>query len=254
MKKFIAFEILVLILVALNLQAVFIGNEKEEVSDISNDSQTKTLKSQRYPASDEVIAKGEVEKSTQSTQPTNKLEALKSCFKSGDCPFAKTDSRSYHIEVSKAIASELAGIYQKVISNNIINEKVSMLAREYMQFDDGHIKEKCIELLSTQETNWENLNSLLNNALLYHSDKLIEPVLMEIRRYRNQGFDETIENYFEKVITTSSPAVREKLTSQMADFINENNFEKFNELLQKIPKNSNSYAYLKSALDRFRYR
>lgn len=233
----------------LNWQAAEIDTTaKVEKMAVPNKAMTRT------PAAITNAIKTSKEHSPLYSKANNRLEKLESCITSQNCPYSHKDSRSYSLQVFNAIASELEAHYRRIQKENIIDERISALARKYMSYDSGHIKEKCLNILSTQQISIDNLNSILNETILYHSDKLIEQAMMELRRYKGQGFDHIIENYFEKVITTSSPSVRESLTKQIIYFIDENNYERFKSLLNRLPPSSNSYGYLKAALERFFYR
>lgn len=262
MRKLIGFQLLIAILIALNWQASHIAHEiqkpKEEFSS-PKEIKSKSSSNKREISSlaaNQAIIKSTINSADQKPKKVLEVEypkliELKECYQTNDCPFSQKDSRSYDLEVSQRISNELNHLYNKITSHSLNHEKFSAIAREFMQIDSGHIKEKCLEIFSTQNPSTENLKIIIEHGLHFHSDRLIEHVVMEMRRYQQLGFDHSLEEAFEKVFLTASPAIKEKVAKNIHSFLNEANIEKFTEILDTFPKSSLTYKYLKSSIDRF---
>lgn len=60
-----------------------------------------------------------------------------------------------------------------------------MLARESLENSDGHVKEAALDLIATQPTSSENLESVLNNVIVDSDPELIEQSPSRIESLRS---------------------------------------------------------------------
>lgn len=201
---------------------------------------------QRSPASSEISQKKE---NQSKPDLVRSLEKLKTCYKS-KCNFPDKDPRMHDLLVGQEIKKEIFEL-TKLAKEQTSGYDYSSLAREFIQIEDGHVKEAALSLLATQDISKENFESIVQNVLLYHDDALIDQAMMELERYKTSGYENETTQAIEKSFSGASPMIRERLAKNVYPFISEENRETFRDISKRDPWNSKSAKILRANLRRF---
>ncbi|MDD0853743.1 hypothetical protein HBN50_11585 [Halobacteriovorax sp. GB3] len=207
----------------------------------------------RSPASIDHVEISLIEKKREDVAKISlRLEMLEQCYNEQVCGFDQSDSRSYALAVGSAISKELNEIYDKIQEGELVDSRYEDLANHYLKIPDGHVKEEALNILSTQPPSQKSFETIVDYALLYHDDALIEQSMTELLKYKETHENE-IMNSFSKVLSTSSPMVREKLGSHIFPFLNERTYDQFITFSTRLPKGSKTQIALKAAIRKYRY-
>ncbi|WP_127716980.1 hypothetical protein [Halobacteriovorax sp. HLS] len=177
------------------------------------------------------------------------IDHLRSCFESRSCGFSKTDSRAYDLNLAQAIKRELNHLYEFVLENEIEDDRISSLARGYLKISDGHVKEAALMLLSTQKPSSENLESILEQTISYHSAPLVELAMIELSKYKTSEWQERIDNNFIENLKTGSVIVRQVLAKNIATFLNEENRLKYKSFIKNYTSDSKVRKFILASLE-----
>ena len=200
-----------------------------------------------------------VERTLSSTKVTNvdsdiskrvrSVTHLHTCYKSRNCGFSNGDSRSYDLDLGKAIKRELEELYEEVLDRELESEKISSLGREFLQSSDGHIKEAALMLLSTQSASTKNLNTILEEAISFHSAPLAELAIIELSKYKKEEWRESIDETFLENLKTGSLIVRQTLAKNISSILNAANKDKFKDFIENVTTDSKIKKYIAASLD-----
>ncbi len=182
-----------------------------------------------------------------------KLATLKGCY-TKKCEFSSADSREYDLSVGQSLKKELLNFYEEVLTNEIVDERVSSIARDFLKISNGHVKEAALLLISTQGPSQENLDSIVNNVLEYHDANLVGLALMELEKYKDDQYEVSIKESFVNNFTTGSLMVKEALAKGLYRFVNEDSRNVYGDILESLPKGSRVRRNLKASLDRYDHR
>ena len=177
------------------------------------------------------------------------INHLAICFESRSCGFSKNDSRSYDLELGNAIKRELDSLYEEILDNEVQASWVSSLARRYMKISNGHVKESALMLMSTQGPSSENLSSILNDAISFHSAPLAELALVELSKYQTSTWREEIDKSFITNLSRGSLFVRQTLAKNIESFLNSENRELYKEFVESLPGSSKVKRYIMASLN-----
>ncbi|OUR96748.1 hypothetical protein A9Q84_10430 [Halobacteriovorax marinus] len=237
MKKLFVFTIVGLTALFLSSQFFESSSKSEDlsVSSITSDkTQTKTLRS---------VASVEL------GQKLKQLDDLENCLDSRKCGFSNSDSREYDLEVGRAIKVELEKLYEYISDEEIEDEWVSELGRRYIQFEDGHIKEAALMLLSTQAPSDKNLEVVLSEVISFHSAPLVELGLLELTKYKTPVWNRRIDESFMKNLNSGSLVVRQLLAKKISQFLTNDNRAMYKEFAATT-NDSKVKRYIEAALSK----
>jgi len=238
MKKNLAITIFGITALFLCYQFFKSGPDKFGVSSTSEVEQSKKSEIQRSIASEELGPK------------LKKLNDLENCLDSRKCGFSKNDSREYDLAVGRAIKREIEDLYELVSDEEIEDEWVSEVARRYLSFKDGHIKEAALMLISTQPPGDENLEAVLDNVISFHSAPLAELGLLELSKYETPAWKSRIDKNFIKNLKSGSLVVRQLLARRLSQFITSENRDMYREFASTT-KDSKVKSYIEAALSNY---
>lgn len=173
---------------------------------------------------------------------------LNSCYMSRNCGFSKGDSRSYDLDLGKAIKRELEELYEEVEDREIESQMISNLGREFMKSSDGHIKEAALMLLSTQAPNSDNLNTILEEAISFHSAPLAELAIVELSKYKKEEWKESIDESFLENLKTGSVIVRQTLAKHISKFLDSTNKVKYKDFIENESSDSRIKKFIAASL------
>jgi hypothetical protein len=205
---------------------------------------------QKFSKIKRTIASREVkELDSKISKKIKKISHLHSCFSSRNCGFSKGDSRSYDLDLGKAIKRELEELYEEVVDREVVSAKISSLGREFLKSSDGHIKEAALMLLSTQEPSSDNLNTILEEAISFHSAPLAELAIIELSKYKKEEWQESIDQSFLSNLKTGSVIVRQTLAKNISKFLNEANESKYKDFIENESNDSKIKKYIAASLE-----
>ena len=179
------------------------------------------------------------------------LKELNKCYLQ-DCGFEKTDPRTEYFTLGQKIRQKLLQLQALVQMDEIVDPKVSQMAREFVENSDGHVQEAALDLISTQEPAPENLKAILDHIIKGNDSELIQQALLELRRYPSPEDQETIRQTLAQVILTGAPFVAQAVAEKSELFINSQNIEFFENLTKKIDPQSIVGVSLQSSLREYR--
>jgi hypothetical protein len=127
---------------------------------------------------------------------------------------------------------------------------VSEVARRYLSFKDGHIKEAALMLISTQPPSDINLESVLADVISFHSAPLADLGLLELSKYETSVWRSRIDENFIKNLNTGSLVVRQLLAKRLSQFITSENRDMYREFASTT-KDSKVKKYIEAALSNY---
>lgn len=178
------------------------------------------------------------------------LDSLVRCYEvEGLCGFSSTDPKAEHFAIGQEIKAELLVLEGNAREGDIKNEKLASIARRFLKTPDGHVKSAALHLLSSQDISEANLRSILSEIISYHDSSLIAHAMLELSRYKNQGYGDKIDKALINALKHGSLFVSEEIGKHLGPFINENNFNNYNRALSHLSLGSVAYQNLKNVLD-----
>ncbi|MBX7231114.1 MAG: hypothetical protein K1X29_03410 [Bdellovibrionales bacterium] len=186
-------------------------------------------------------------------QPVTKEElmALKQCYATQTCNFPQTDPRSYEFALGRAIALGLKNYFEQNKNNLQSLEDLTALAQDFIQSRDGFVQDQALDILAYLPPSAENLESL-TQALKDSSDgDLIEKSLAECKRYLNSENGEKVDQFVQHIVESGGHFSSQRIASQIIPFINEKNFQKYQQILARLPKESVAARNLKASMEEY---
>lgn len=183
----------------------------------------------------------------------DEVRELKKCYIE-DCQIQKqkSDPRTEYFTIGQQIRQKLLNILEITNMHKLVDSEISDLAREFIENSDGHVQEIALDLLSTQPTSIENLKAILNNVISGNDAELIEQGLLELRRYHSQEENKFIQQSLASAIVYGAPFVSQTISAHSRLFLNNFNFDYFDDLLKQIDPLTIVGKNLKTALQDFR--
>jgi hypothetical protein len=180
-----------------------------------------------------------------------KLQAIShiaTCFESRSCGFSKEDSRSYDLELGNSLKREIYKLYEDVADQEIEAQWVSDVARKYMNVSNGHVKEAALMLMSTQPPSSENLDSILDDVISFHSAPLAELAMVELSKYQKESWKSQIDKSFLDNLSRGSLLVRQTLAKNISTFLNDGNREIYESFIESLSGNSKVKKFISASL------
>ncbi len=196
-----------------------------------------------------------VGKPDQSAKAQDRLQQLENCYKSeGQCGFDLSDPKAEHFAIGQEIKKELLKIQFQAQKHKLQSPELAEIARHHLKNPDGHVKEAALHLMSTQETSEDNLDSILNEIIMYHDAHLIQHALLEMTRYLGQGYDQKIHQSLSRALAQGAPFVSLEIAKGLQPFINTASFGIYSNLLTQLGTGSKTRNLLKVNLEEFERR
>ncbi len=183
------------------------------------------------------------------TSEIDEIQSIESCLQN-HCSYDDSDPRSYELSVYKDLGEKLKSFYERVVASGLQDESIAKMARYYLSFGDGHVKEAALELMSTQTPSQSNLSALKKYVFDFHDPLIVAQGMGELRKYVKK-YDDEVNQIISGVLATGSISAREEVAKGLFPFINKDNYQKIVSLRSKYKKGSRVYRLISQALIQF---
>ncbi len=178
------------------------------------------------------------------------LNQLRSCYeKEGSCQFPQSDPKSEYFAIGQKIKNSLLKLQDRVSRNQIKDESIAEIARNFLKVPDGHVKEAALHLISTQEPSPKNLQAILDEIINYHDAKLIAHAMLELQRYLGTSDEAIIHPALAQALTQGSPLVSEQVSRFIFPFLNTKSLTLYRSTLNRLNIGSGASNKLRNALN-----
>ena len=218
-------------LISKRIPASIANNKKQKIEN-------KSQKKYSTFSKDKIVIKTKIE-----------ITKLEKCFKTYSCDFPNNDSKEYDLLIGQEIKNKILTLQNDVEKYSLIDPEISIIARNHLLSNDGHIKEASMRLLISQPTSEKNLNSILNNAINHHDSMIAEMAMNELSRYHNSKFSRIIDDYLQENLITGGHYTGQIIAKLLTPFLNEENINKYKGILIKLSPYSLKSKYLKSSIE-----
>jgi hypothetical protein len=183
----------------------------------------------------------------------NNIARLNRCY-TEDCSADVVHPRDAYFNNGQLIRAELFKLHGYVVGNNLSDHRISEIAREALENEDGHVQEVALNLMATQETSEANLDSILEKVVKGYDDKLIDQALTELQRYQSAGDQEKIRNALAREILHGAPFVAQAIAQKIEKILNQKNVQYFESLIEKTGAETLVREYLQTSIRSFKGR
>lgn len=213
----------------------------------------RSFQSSRVTRKAVVIAQAEeVRPSFQSSQDyIAQLARLRAC-EHEQCSYPQTDPRSYEFALGKDLKKTLFRFAEWVRSHNLESREVSETAREFLEFEDGHVQAAALDLMATQPTSLDNRDAIIKAVIDGHDSELIEQAMLELERYTSASDRDVINQALGRALTTGAPFVARAISNHIGPFVDARSYRLFQDVLSQLPPESIYFEKLESSLAAFR--
>lgn len=185
----------------------------------------------------------------------DRLQQLEDCYQTeGQCGFDLSDPKAEHFAIGQEIKKELLKIQFQAQKYKLQSPEFAEIARHHLKNPDGHVKAAALHLMSTQEISAENLDSILNEIILYHDAHLIQHAMLELTRYLGQAYDQKIHHGLSRALAQGAPFVSLEIAKGLQPFINSASFGIYSHLMTQLGAGSKTRSLLKVSLEEFERR
>jgi hypothetical protein len=139
-------------------------------------------------------------------------------------------------------------------SEGIQRPEISVAARRFLASDDRIVQAAALELISTQPPSAENLDAILGNILAGYDAELIEQAMLELERYTAPADGDRIDQALGEAMTMGAPFVAREISAHITPFVNERSYNFFQDVAERLPRQSYYRIHLESSLADFRNR
>lgn len=182
---------------------------------------------------------------------TGRLSGINNCYKKQNCNYSSRDPKEYSIEVGQDLRRELLNLLDRVETQELEGDAISEIGREYIQNQDGYVKEAALLLLSTQAPSRANLMSIVEHVLDYHNTDLVELALIELEKYELNDDKQYIYDAIKKNLMTGSIISRERISREIYSFISEDTYHVYLEVSKSLSRGSIVRKNLEAALEQY---
>ena len=188
---------------------------------------------------------------TKKTSPSNptleqsalsKIRELINCEQTNSCPVDNSDPRAGEFLRASMIVDEMNKIIS--IPSYSANFTVKDLSIELLNFPDGYVQEKALELMAKMPDSSENVTPVLTMLEEGYDAKLMKQALIELKKYPNSSAQQS--EVFINILETGSIYAGQTLANEILPFLNSDNIDSFNALLQRLPAESKKAKALKA--------
>lgn len=182
------------------------------------------------------------------------LQLLKLCLASQNCPFPKTDPRSYELAVGQKAKAVIEQLAKTVEEQKIESPTLVQIGVEAFQWDDDHVREAALELFSTQKPSAIALNALINGLKQSHDPSIYRQAIEELHRYTEGDQRPQVDQFLMETLEKGSHFAAAEVAQDLIPFLSEKNVDSFKHLLASLDPESPRYLALKKSLDEYELR
>jgi hypothetical protein len=181
------------------------------------------------------------------------LKQLLECSRGSNCPdLEDSDPRAAFFDLGRRIKNQLGELNNLYLENKISDDQLREIASDYMQYQDGHVQEKVLSILSTLEPTAETLNTILSSVKTGYDKKIIKMVMVEFLRYPDSQSRSNINVFLVETLTSGSHYVAQSVAQNIIPLLTTDNISIFEETLTSLPPNTKKYKLLKGSIEEFR--
>ncbi|MCK5882620.1 MAG: hypothetical protein KAG61_02940 [Bacteriovoracaceae bacterium] len=169
------------------------------------------------------------------------------------CSYPDNDSREYELSVYRDLNKKIINLYRIVLDDGVEAEAISKLARHYLTFEDGYVKEGALNLMSTQPPSMLSFNALKKNVFKFHDPLIAQQGMAELLKYRKH-YPSEVTSVLVDVLRTGGISVREAVSKDLASFITAKNLPKFISVRSRYQSGSVVYRLISMAIVEFGHR
>lgn len=183
---------------------------------------------------------------------SSQLKHFQECLKTKECPqYEQTDEKSYEVGVHQEIKTTLDTLDDWIRRHNFKDEKISPLMRELLAVDSGAVKLSVLKIMSTQNPEAKNLDSILRDVFGSYHVQPIRLGLTELSRYKDPVDQKYIHNHLQYTLLKGSLHVAEELAENIDLLIEKPSRYQYDSLLselKRMPINEDVYIALNRSL------
>lgn len=151
------------------------------------------------------------------------------CRPDESCEDLSAPGDEYYFK-TKRLEGDLAKLNQFVLASGSQSFRLSETGRELLDYEDGSIKEKALQLLISQPEDVDNIDSVVKGVLDYHDAKLIPLAVTELQRYLGDQNAFKVHWGVRDCLLTGSLMVKEELSTILRPFINDGSIQFYRDL------------------------
>ncbi len=183
---------------------------------------------------------------------SDELNALLNCQLTDSCPEDNSDPRAASILLGNMLAEKLQQYLDLHLDNNYYDAQSLAMVKQFLNYPDGHVQEKAINLMSAQPADLETGQALINVLEDSFDAKIMNQSLIELQRYPQLG--DEIKSLLQSSLVTGSFYVAREIASQIIPFLNEDNINSYIDIANKLPPRSKRARFLKANIKEYQLR
>lgn len=182
----------------------------------------------------------------------DEIHSLNECYEKA-CEISG-DEKTKYFSVGQKLKIKLEELAEFSRGHDVRSVELSALAREFLINSDGHVQEAALDILATQDIDQDNLEAILNHIIRSSDAELIHQAMLELKRYTYSADQRHIQEVFAETLLIGPPFVAVAIAEYLGDFLSEQSFIFYEDLVQKFDQRSIIHQYIMSALEQFEKR
>lgn len=194
-------------------------------------AQTQAGPRERAPAAASVQAPA-----TLQAEPRNlvkQLYATRACYESQTCDFPNTDPRAYDFAVGRQLAADLAAYRASAPTN----EERAKIAREFVNVEDGFVREQVLALFEGLPPSEENLAAISDSLRLNADPDLVKQALPLLEAYVGTPFESGVHELLRGMLMGPQFAAVETSLG-LSNFVNDASYAGYEHIVEGLPATS----------------
>ncbi len=183
-----------------------------------------------------------------------RLQALAQCDEAQpqQCRLDDSDPRAAHFDLGQRVTKELAILAALARRNALGDVDGNGIARRSMQYEDGHVQEAALDLMSALPPNSANVDVILDTLQRGHDAQIYTQAMRELVRYPDQAARSRIESTLMETLQSGGHFAGQAVAQEIMPFLNSSNLPRFQELAQQLPPGSAKRRLLEGTLEEFK--
>jgi hypothetical protein len=177
------------------------------------------------------------------------LFTIANCEENQDCPFADTDPKAVYFSIGQAIKNDLAKL--AIEFSDKPNPELAVIARQYVQFENDHVRESALQLMSSQPPETENVDAIISGLSNSHDASIYQMAMVEFQRYPEQASKQKIQTFFTTTLQQGGFYAKRQVAEGLLPFLNASNISQFRELQATLPANQAHSKLLLQNIEEF---
>jgi hypothetical protein len=185
----------------------------------------------------------------------SRLQALAKCEQQPQqCGLDDSDPRAAHFDLGQRLAKELGNLAALARIGALGDVDGGSIARRNLQYEDGHVQEAALSLISTLPPDPANVDAILAALQRGHDAGIYGQAMQELLRYPDEAARSRVENTLIETMQTGGHFAGQTVAQEILPFLNNGNLARFQELAEQLPPGSAKRKLLEGTLVEFEQR